>query len=260
MVIRQTARWYAEDPRIDFDTTIDWHVHHQLLKVAFPVQVRARAAAYAIQFGHLYRPTHWNTPWDQARFEVVGHQWADLSEHGYGVALANDCKYGYDIKDHVMRLTLIKSATYPDPNQDQGEHHVCYALLPHAGDLVAGQVVESAWDLNSPLVAVPGTWKASDRLVWVEGNHVQIDAIKRAEDGDQLVVRMHEQAGSHTRVTLHTAHPVIAWQVVDLLERPAGPRQTGPIVLAFGPFELQTVLMVYDTQVTKNGERRPWEA
>ena len=110
--------------RIDFRTHIDWQEHQQLLKVAFPVDVRSTEATYDIQFGNVKRPTHWNTSWDWARFESVGHQWADLSERGYGVSLLNDCKYGYDIKDNVIRLSLLKSAINPDPDADIGEHDV----------------------------------------------------------------------------------------------------------------------------------------
>jgi alpha-mannosidase len=235
------VRWYATDPRIDFDTTIEWHTHHQLLKVAFPVAVRAREALYQIQFGHLARPTHWNTPWDQARFEVVGHQWADLSEWGYGVALANDSKYGYDVKDNVLRLTLLKSATHPDPDADQGTHRVTYALVPHLGDAITGQVIEVAWDLNQPLAVVPGAWEVPQRLIWVSGDHVQVSAIKRAEDGHALIVRLYEHAGGRTRVTVHGAGPIARWQRVNLLEEPVAGPETGPCVLDFGPFEIQTV-------------------
>lgn len=241
--IEQNIVFYAEDPRIDFQTTVDWHEHHQLLKVAFPVAVRAREAHYAIQFGHLARPTHWNTPWDQARFEVVGHQWADLSEHGYGVALLNDSKYGYDVHDGVMRLSLIKSATYPDPNADQGEHRFTYALLPHGGDLVAGGVPEAAWDLNSPLRLVAGRLAEPRRPVFIEGEHVQISAVKRSEDGDQLVVRLYEWAGGRTAVKIRSDRTIRAWQRADLRERPEGPKEIGDPVLELGPFEIQTLFL-----------------
>lgn len=103
-VITQDLTLYRDHGRIDCVTQVDWHEHQKLLKVAFPVDIRATEATYDIQFGNVRRPTHWNTSWNWARFEVVGHQWADLSEHGYGVSLANDCKYGYDIRGHVMRL------------------------------------------------------------------------------------------------------------------------------------------------------------
>ena len=140
--------------RLDFDTEVDWHEHHKFLKVAFPVDVHAARATYEIQYGHLERPTHANTSWDVARFEVCAHRWADLSEPGYGVALLNDCKYGYDIRGNVMRLSLLRGPGWPDPESDQGAHRFSYALFPHAGDLREAGVIAEAEAFNLPLVAV----------------------------------------------------------------------------------------------------------
>ncbi len=153
--ITQRLTLYAHSPRIDFRTEVDWHAHQTLLKAAFPVAVRATRATYDIQFGSVERPTHWNTSWDWARFEVCGHKWADLSEGDYGVALLNDCKYGHDIKDNVMRLTLIKSGIDPDPNADQGHHVFTYSLLPHAGGWREAGVVREAYALNDPAFVGP---------------------------------------------------------------------------------------------------------
>jgi len=142
---------YQHTARLDFCTEVDWHEHHILLKAAFPVEVHATQATYEIQFGAIERPTHWNTSWDYARFEVCGHRWSDLSEGDYGVSLLNDCKYGHDTKDNVLRLTLIKAATSPDPDADQGRHIFTYSLLPHQGDWRSGTVQEAAL-LNNPLL------------------------------------------------------------------------------------------------------------
>jgi alpha-mannosidase len=240
-VITQDVVFYAENPRIDFRTRVDWHEQHQLLKVAFPTTIRATQAAYDIQFGHLYRPTHWNTSWDQARFEVVGHQWADLSEYGYGISLMSDSKYGYDIKDGVLRLSLIKSAVHPDPTADQGNHVFIYALLPHSGDLVEGRTVESAWDLNSPLRAFAGAMRGPQRVVWVRGEHVHLDAVKPAEDGDDIIVRVHEFAGGSSRVEIGSDFTVASWQSCDLLERPDHGLETSvPLKITLSPFEIRT--------------------
>ena len=133
--IEQRMIVYSDSRRIDYVTNVDWHERQQLLKTAFPVEVRATEATYDIQFGNVKRPTHWNTSWDHARFETVGHQWVDLSERNYGVSLLNDCKYGHDIKDNVIRLSLIKSAIYPDPVADQGDHEFTYSLIPACGRL-----------------------------------------------------------------------------------------------------------------------------
>jgi alpha-mannosidase len=110
-------------PRLDIDTTIDWRERHVLLKVAFPVEVLTPTATYDIQWGNVQRPTHRNTSWDWARFETCAHKWVDLSEGDYGVSVLNDCKYGHDIRDNVIRISLLRSPTMPDPEADQGEHH-----------------------------------------------------------------------------------------------------------------------------------------
>ena len=125
----------ADSARIDFDTRIIWRERRLLLKVAFPVDILSPRATYEIQWGNVERPTHQNTSWDWARFESCAHKWVDLSEGDYGVSLLNDCKYGYDIAENVLRLTALKGAMFPDPDADLGEHRFTYSLLPHTGGL-----------------------------------------------------------------------------------------------------------------------------
>ncbi|NLV91693.1 MAG: alpha-mannosidase [Firmicutes bacterium] len=236
---------YADSRRIDFRTHVDWHEQHQLLKVAFPVDIRATEATYDIQFGNVKRSTHWNTSWDQARFESVGHQWADLSEQGYGVSLLNDCKYGYDIKDNRLRLSLVKSATHPDYAADQGEHIFTYALLPHQGSWIEGGTVFEAWDLNSPLTWAKGA-PQRDRfsLFALDVDNVMIDVVKKAEDEDKLVVRLHEFTGARNKVTLSTALSAASWQECNLLEEPMGDKMTGDSLEFFiKPYEIKTFLV-----------------
>ncbi len=159
-VIDQTMVLAAGSRRVDFVTEVDWHEDHKFLKVAFPVAVHAAAARFEIQFGHLARPTHANTPFEQARFEVCAQRWADLSEAGYGVALLNDCKYGYDVRGHTLRLSLLRAPTAPDPLCDRGRHRFTYALLPHGGDLTA--VIAAGYALGAPLeVRTPGSAAAA---------------------------------------------------------------------------------------------------
>ncbi|WP_260405208.1 alpha-mannosidase, partial [Paenibacillus sp. 598K] len=244
--IEQQMRLYADDRRIDFVTRADWQEKRQLLKVAFPVDIRATEATYDIQFGNVRRPTHWNTSWDYARFESVGHQWADLSERGYGVSLLNDCKYGYDIKDHTMRLTLIKSAIVPDPTADLGEHVFTYALLPHRGDWLEGGAVPSAFALNQSLSVSRGdASELPEALFTVTGDaHVMIDAIKKSEDGTAVVLRLHEYGGSRGEVRIVSDYGIRAWQACDLLERPEGERRAeAELRTPVKPYELLTFLI-----------------
>ncbi|OXM84223.1 alpha-mannosidase [Paenibacillus rigui] len=243
--VQQDLIVYAHSRRIDFVTEVEWHEQRKLLKAAFPVQIRSTEATYDIQFGNVKRPTHWNTSWDYARFEVAGHQWADLSERGYGVSLLNDCKYGYDIKDHTMRLTLIKSAMVPDPQADQGSHVFTYSLLPHQGDWLDGNTVQEAWDLNAPLLSRPGQSAASGHSLFSSsGGHAHIDAVKKAEDDHRLVLRFHEYAGKRGQLELSSDYAVNSWQECDLMERPIGEPVPGEkLSVLLKPYEIKTFLV-----------------
>ncbi|AIQ50270.1 alpha-mannosidase [Paenibacillus sp. FSL R7-0331] len=238
-VITQDIIFYRDTARIDFRTEMDWQGHNQLLKAAFPVDVHALEATYDIQFGNVRRPTHWNTSWDYARFESVGHQWADVSEQGFGVALLNDCKYGYDIKDSVLRLTLLKSAVHPDPEQDQGHHAFTYALYPHEGDFIGGRVVQEAWELNNPLRTVPGQL-VLDSLFSITGGHVLVDAVKRTEDGSDVLLRLHEYAGARSEVRIESGYSITAWQECSLMEEPEGEWQEQELAFQIKPYEIRT--------------------
>ncbi|WP_136606965.1 alpha-mannosidase [Paenibacillus dokdonensis] len=244
-MITQIMKVYAHSKRIDFVTDVDWQERQQLLKVAFPVDIRSTEATYDIQFGNVKRPTHWNTSWDWARFESVGHQWADLAERGYGVSLLNDCKYGYDIKGNTMRLSLIKSAKEPDPEADQGAHAFTYALLPHEGDWYEADTVQEAWALNNPLtVSGGGLNKPQLSLLRTSSDNIMIDAVKKAEDSDRVILRLHDYAGLRKRVALSSDLNIVSWQECDLMERPIGELQAGDQVeFELAPYEIKTFLI-----------------
>ncbi|MGH9056070.1 MAG: alpha-mannosidase [Acidimicrobiales bacterium] len=238
--ISQTVSLDAGSRRLELHTDVDWHERHKLLKVAFDVAVRSARATYEIQHGHIERPTTANTSWDEARFEVCGHRWADLSEPGYGVALINDCKYGYDVRGHHMRLSLLRAPGYPDPLADQGRHRFAYALLPHAGDLREGQVVEEAESFNLPMVVVPGAPGAQGRVVTVDRRGVSVEAVKLADRDDAVVVRICEVWGSRGPVRVSLGLPWTSVTRCDLLERHVAPVDTDgtTVHLELRPFEL----------------------
>ncbi|MTW84339.1 alpha-mannosidase [Virgibacillus dakarensis] len=236
---------YANKRRIDFATNIQWHEVHHLLKVAFPVEIRSTEATFDIQFGNVKRPTHWNTSWDLAKFETVGHQWADLSEQGYGVSLLNDCKYGYDIKDSTIRLTLMKGATYPDYTQDQGEHEFTYSLLPHNGTWIEGATVKEAYDLNQPLSSIPGDLDYDSlSLFTVSADYVMVDAVKKAEDSSKVVIRLHEFTGRRGPVTISSDLVIKSWQECNLMEEPQGEVfHNKAVKFDIKPYEIKTFLI-----------------
>jgi alpha-mannosidase len=251
--IHQTIYLYHDSRRIDFDTRIDWHEHHILLKAAFPVNVMSPAATYDVQWGNVQRPTHRNTSWDWARFETCAHKWADVSEGNYGVALLNDCKYGYDIHDNVMRLTLLKSATMPDPDADQGEHILVYSLLPHPGDW-REEVPPSAYDLNDPLILrrVHGGManaRSLGSLVSVSAPYVIIETVKLAEDGNGLIVRLYENQRNRGRITVKAGFALAEAYQCNLLEERERALEIADnqIALDVTPYQIVTLRLVPQT-------------
>ncbi|HZG57133.1 alpha-mannosidase [Paenibacillus sp.] len=247
--ITQRLTLYADDPRIDFRTDIDWREKQVLLKVAFPVAVRSTKATYDIQFGNIERATHWNTSWDYAKFEVAAQKWADLSEGNYGVALLNDCKYGYDIKGHVMRLTLLKSPIEPDETADRGHHAFTYALLPHAGGWREADVARAAYELNAPLSATPvagnpqGALPAAGGFATLECEHAMLETVKKAEDDDAIVVRVYEYKQYRTsEAAIVFDRPIRKAVECNLVEEEEGAAAFAGERLTFGlkPYEIKT--------------------
>lgn len=243
--IKQDMTFYVEDKRIDFKTWVDFRECKQLMKVAFPVDIRSTYATYDVQYGNVQRPTHWNTSWDWARFETVAHKWVDLSERNYGVSLMNDCKYGHDIKNNVIRLTLLKSATHPDTEQDQGEHEFTYSLLPHEGSWVDADTEIRAYYLNNPLKVEAGKAKEDVySFLNIDNKYIEVDAVKRSEDGKTLVIRCHEYTGGKQKATITLDAKVKGWQESNLMEKPEGDHFISEaITLEFGPYEVKTVLV-----------------
>lgn len=243
--IAQDMILYSRDRRIDFKTCVDYHEQHQLLKAAFPVDIRSTYGTYDVQYGNVRRPNHWNTSWDLARFESVAHRWADLSERNYGVSLLNDCKYGHDIKDNVIRISLLKAGTHPDHLQDQGGHEFTYSLLPHGGDFVEGRTVQEAFALNEPMQAVEGSIDLGyESFVTLDNDQIEVDAVKKSESGDAVVVRFHEFAGASQHVGLKFGFKIQSWAESDLRERPITEKTPGgDIQMELKPYEIKTILL-----------------
>ena len=243
--ISQTYVLRAGSARLDIVTDVDWHEDEKLLKAAFPLDLRADDARYDIQYGHVRRPTHRNTSWDSARFEVCGHFWGDVTEPDFGVAVLNDGKYGHDCvgtaDDTTMRLTLLRATNYPDPDADRGRHRFTYSVLPHGPTLA--EVLRESWALNLPPRGVVGQTRPS--LVRVDHPGVVITAVKAADDASgDVVVRMHEAFGGRARGRLTGAVPFTAAAVCDLLERPTGGLEAiddGAVEVELRPFEVRTL-------------------
>ncbi len=232
--------------RIDFETRIDWQETHRLLKVAFPAEMSAAVLRGEIQFGHVIRPTHRNTEFERQRFEWPAQKWADLSEAGYGIAVLNDCKYGYDFLDGVLRLTLLRAPVAPDPQADRGRHELTYALLAHEGGFAAGQTVRQAYELNAPPILQPGRCAGGQvSLLQVDHPGIVAETLKRSQDGRGTVVRLYESLGATARARLRLGLPARDARECDMLESPQ-PRlrlgKDGSVPLTFRPFEVKTIL------------------
>ncbi|MGW5062404.1 alpha-mannosidase [Streptomyces sp. NPDC004096] len=248
--ITQTITLRAGSPRVDFETEIDWHETEKILKAAFPVDIRAAHSSAEIQFGHIQRPTHTNTTWEAARFEVSGHRWVHIGEPGYGVAVVNDSTYGHDVTRTVrddggttttVRLSLVRAPRVPDPEADQGRHRFTYSLLPGAS---IEDAVAEGYALNLPL-RVADSAGAPEPVVSVDGDGVTVEAVKLADDASgDVVVRLYESRGGRAQGVLRTGFALAGAQVTDLLERPLEDAERdadGGVRVALRPFQILTL-------------------
>ena len=218
--IVQSVRLWANSARIDFATRFDWRDRRILLKARFPLLIHADHATFECAFGVCRRPTHANTSWDAAKFEVPVHRFLDLSEPGYGAALLNDGRYGCHARGSELGLSLLRSPILPDRLADEGKQSLTYALLPHQGDWIAGGVLAEAEDLNRPLLhaAMGGATDGAHSFLRVSGQPVALAALKPAEDGDGIVLRIYEPHGARGTFTIE---PPPSWTIageVSLLE------------------------------------------
>jgi alpha-mannosidase len=241
--LRQVVRLDAGAQRVEFHTTVDWHESHTLLKACFPLAVRAPSATYEMPFGYAERPTHYSSSFDRARYEVPGHRFADLSEHGFGAAVLTDSKYGYSCYGGELRISLLRSPKSPDPQADMGRHELAYALFPHAGGWRDGGVLREAVLFNAPLVWTDAGFDGS--FATVEGGLV-LDGVKRAEDSDALVLRLYEPYGARGVARVRLSHGWTTARRTNLLENGGGEplaTEDGAIVVPFRPREVITVMV-----------------
>jgi len=222
-IITQDIWFYRYKRRIDFQTTVDWKEEQILLKAAFPIDVVTDEIICDIQFGNVKRKTHRNTSWDQAKFEICAHKWVDIAEDGYGVALLNDCKYGLDAYESCVRLTLIKSGIFPNPNADKEVHNFTYSILPHSEDFRKANVIGESFDLNMPVITkiLPGRPKIDEyyEAIVSDANNLVLETLKQSEDGRGIILRVYETYGRRSKVVLDLSNMGIKnVKACDLLE------------------------------------------
>jgi len=265
--IRVTYHWQSsklvqtirlEGDQVDIENDIDWHEKHVLLKAAFPLAATSGFATYEIPYGTIERPTTRDNNWERAQFEVPAMRWADLSGAGpdgkvHGLSILNQDKYGYDAVGNLLRITLLRSPTWPDPEADQGHHHFHYALYPHAGTWKDALTVRHGWEYDYPLTAVvttahPGTLPAEHSFASVSPENVVLTAVKKAEDANGLIFRVYEWAGKAATAEFHVPPGATGATVTNLMETPEGdPLQvTGDVVkVPIHPYEILTIRVDY---------------
>ncbi|MGA3012306.1 MAG: glycoside hydrolase family 38 C-terminal domain-containing protein [Terracidiphilus sp.] len=242
-----------KDDIVDIDNDIDWHESHVLLKAAFPLAASGPFATYEIPYGTIERPTTRNNSWEKAQFEVEAMRWADLGDGKHGLSVLNQTKYGYDAVGNTLRLTLLRSPKWPDPDADMGHHHFHYALYPHAGTWKDALTVRHGYEYNYPLTAVvttahAGSLPASHSFASVAPENVVLTAVKKAEDAKGLIFRVYEWAGKETTAEFHVPPGASGATVTNLMETPEGAplAVVGDVVKApIHPYEILTIRVDY---------------
>lgn len=239
---------YAGVPRVDVKMQTEWHEKHILLKVAFPVSAHSDKATYEIPFGSVERPTTRNTPAEQGQFEVPAQRWADISDSKHGFSLLNDCKYGYDAKNNVLRLSLLRSPEWPDPHADEGHHEFTYSLFPHGGTWRDAFTIRQGYELNYKLIPVPvarhqGELPAGHSFVKTGADNVVITALKKAEDENALIVRFYEWAGKESDVMIQLPPGAASASETNLMEKSIGNLTVlnGAVLVHTKPYEIKTL-------------------
>jgi len=243
----------ADSPMVEYYLIVDWKEDHKFLKVEFPVDVLSRDATFEIQYGHAKRPTHINTSWDMAKFEVCGHKWMDISQTDKGVTFITDAKYGWHVRDNIVKLSMLKSPKNPDPNCDMHTHYIYYAVMPHEGPFQEAEVIQRAYELNFsgannvPYLSGAAAPAPPTNFVTVSNPAVIVEAFKPAHDvAGSVVVRLYEAFGGNAEnTTITLGFNVASVNECDGLERVGAtiPHANNSFSVNFTPFKLRTFII-----------------
>ncbi|NQT58018.1 MAG: alpha-mannosidase [Bacteroidetes bacterium] len=248
--IKQVLELRSGESLLRAHCIVEWNETNKMLRVSAETDISWPTATYEIQYGSIERPTHSNTSWDEAKFEVCGHRFADLSQPDRGIALLNDCKYGYRIYDSVMELNLLRSPLFPDAEADRGHHEFSYAYMPHSGMLKDSDVIKTSHNFNTPLLILDGRVREEEKTYsWFssDSDQVCIDVVKPVEDGEGVVVRCYEIKGGSCRCRLSSDLPINQVYSVNLLEKVdelLAVEKPNNFILEFKPFEIKTLLLL----------------
>ncbi len=239
--INQTVCLNSNSKRLNMQTKVNWSETHKMLRVHFPVAIRSEQASFDIQYGYVKRNTHKNTSWDNAKFEVVGHKYADLSDHDHGVALLNDCKYGYMVRDNILDLNLLRSPSNPDPDADKGDHVFTYSLLPHSKDLIRSNVQSEAKCLNQRPLLFEGMSTLDCQMpVSLIGNGIELSVLKKAEKESTWIIRLAETLGRVSSGSLVLEGHLQECDLMEWEDLGPGVSVEDKIDIELDPFEIRT--------------------
>ena len=249
--IVQDLYFYPNLCRIDIKNTIDWKQQQILLRNYFPVDIHSNEATYDIQYGNVKRPTHYNTSWDVARFEVCAHKWLDLSEDGYGISVLNDCKYGCDVHNGVIGLSMLKSPIYPNPDADKEKHEFTYSIIPHKNGWREAQTVQNAYLLNNKLMATlkeneGGNLPEQYSFVNCNQENVIIEVIKQAEEGNGTILRLYECYNRTVKTQLEFSGIISKAYDCDMLENIQDDMEVVDqtrLTFTMKPYEIKTIMI-----------------
>ena len=275
--INQVIRLCEGVQRVDIVNDVDWHEKHILLKAGFTLAAQSNHATYEIPFGSIERPTSRNTKEEQAVYEVPAIRWADLSDSSHGFSLLNDSKYGYDAKDNVLRISLLRSPESPDPHADEGLHHFTYSLYPHDGDWKQALTVRQGYELNYPFIAnqvlvhaaagqnpfadVKKSAGSRQSFISISSPNVILTALKKSEDNEGLILRFYEWAGKESEIVINSSFTVRGASYTDLMENKLPLTVLGgldgySIGIHLKPFEIQTIKLTVPDKLIIMGSRR----
>jgi alpha-mannosidase len=269
-VIRVTRTWqsskfvqdiqlYAAADTVDVINDIDWKETHVLLKAAFQLAASGPMATYEIPYGTIERPTTRNNTWEQAQFEVPAMRWADLGDEHHGFSLLNEAKYGYDAVGNTLRLTLLRSATWPDPDADRGRQRFSYALYPHAGSWKQAMTERKGYQYNYELrtqqvAPHTGSMPLEHSYASVAQDNVVLTAMKKAEDDNGIIFRVFEWAGKQGDVTFTVPAGATSATETNLMEKSTG----SPLALSgdkvtahITPYEILSIRVDYPEKSKK---------
>ncbi|KAI0008025.1 glycoside hydrolase family 38 protein [Xylariaceae sp. FL0662B] len=261
-ILSLNAAFEGQQSYVECTAYVDWRESMQFLKVEFPVDVRNTEASYETQYGIVKRPTHYNTSWDMAKFEVCCHKFADLSEHGYGVSILNDSKYGFATVGNLMRLSLLRAPKAPDAHADMGTHKIRWAILPHQGAL-GSTTVRAGYSFNSPMKVLSAPKSAdlstlkSPPVKLTGDQSLVLDCVKRGEDdedvstdsviprrkGQSVIIRIFDSLGGRSIGTVSTTWNVKKVFKTNILEDDGEEikiDEDGSFQIVVGPFEVAT--------------------